>query len=222
MATHLAENENIIKQAIIRSCQQLHAKNLLAAGDGNVSYRISDKRILMTPSGVAKANISVDDFAIVTLDGDIIKGKPSSEMHMHLKVMQLSPLAKCVIHAHPPVAIAWSIAKPELNELPTNCLSEVILSVKKIPVVPYARPGSKEAGEVLASFMPDYRVMIMARHGALAWGEDIQEAYNGMERLEHSAIILKHAMQLGGITELPQTEINALLDLKKQLGDRTL
>ena len=64
--------------------------------------------------------------------------------------------------------------------------------------------------------------MILARHGAIAWGEDLDEAYNGMERLEHTATILMYAKLLGKITSLPHDEIQILKEMRKKLGDRIL
>src|SRR5581483_2454180 len=122
---------------------------------------------------------------------------------MHLEVYRSCPKAKAVVHAHPPTAIAWTIAHPEMKMLPSDCMSELILAVGDLPVVPYARPGTLNMGEVLRPYLPGSRVMILARHGALSWGEDLDEAYNGMERLEHTALILKSAWELGGLTALP-------------------
>lgn len=141
---------------------------------------------------------------------------------MHLEVYKRCPEARAVVHAHPPTAIAWSVARPELRELPANCLSEVILAAGSIPFVPYARPGTKGMGDVLQPFLPERRVMILSRHGALSWGEDLEEAYNGMERLEHSAQILKNAADLGVLTELPAEEVAVLKEMRKKMGPKSL
>src|SRR3989344_5194083 len=115
-----------IKQNLIQAAKQLHQKNYLAACAGNLSYKTSDNHILITPKGKPKAQLTIDDFATMTHDGRILTGEPSSERSMHLCIYQHCPKAKCVIHAHPPTAIAWTIAHPELTELPNECLSEMI------------------------------------------------------------------------------------------------
>jgi len=184
--------------------------------------RAEDDVILMTPSGLHKGYLKAEDFALVTLDNRVLHGKPSSERLMHLEVFRLCPEARAVVHAHPPHAIAWSVAHPEMKELPAECLSEVILAVGSIPFVPYARPGTSEMAEVLKPFLPDHRVMVLSRHGGLSWGEDLDEAYNGMERLEHSALILKYAQDLGGLTSLKPEEIAYLKETRKKLGKKTL
>jgi L-fuculose-phosphate aldolase len=208
--------------AIVEVCRRLNGKNLLAAADGNVSLRLSDDEILITPTGKNKARIEPEELCVITLDNVVKRGQPSGERLMHLEVYRACPKAKAIVHAHPPTAIAWTVAHPELRELPADCLSELILAVGKIPVAPYARPGTIDMGTVLRPFLPESRVLLLARHGALSWGEDLEEAYNGMERLEHIAGILKSAYELGGLTALPPAEVAALRDLRRQLGERTL
>ncbi len=211
-----------VAHEILEICQRLHSRNMLAAADGNISYRVSDQQILITPTGLNKAFMKPSDVAVITLDNQILSGKPSSERLMHLEVYRQCPQAKSVVHAHPPAAVAWSVAYPDLKELPSECLSEVILAVGRIPIVQYARPSTQEMGDHLRPFLPDCRVMVLARHGALSWGESLHEAYNGMERLEHSAQILMYACTLGGLTSLPAQELDALRSMRAKLGAKTL
>ncbi|MBC7370807.1 MAG: class II aldolase/adducin family protein [Bdellovibrionaceae bacterium] len=211
-----------ISLQIVEVARRLHARNMLAAADGNISYRISDAEILITPSGIAKGFMRPEEMAVITLDNKILSGKPSSERLMHLAIYKKCPEAKAVIHAHPPTAIAWSIARPELTELPSECLSEVILATGSIPFIPYARPGTLDMGTQLERFLPKHRAMILSRHGAIAWGPDMDEAYRGMERIEHSALILAKAVQLGGITNLPADEVRALKQMRHEMGDTLL
>ncbi|MFZ9001502.1 MAG: class II aldolase/adducin family protein [Bacteriovoracaceae bacterium] len=207
---------------IIETSKELHKKNLLAGTDGNISSRLDDGKILITPSGLPKSKIRPDQMALIEKDGTVLEGKPSSELSMHLKVYELCPEAKFVIHAHPPTAVAWSIARPELKELPADCFSEVILALGSIPFVPYARPGSNEMGTNLAPYLPNHRVMVLSRHGGLSWGESLEEALNGIERLEHSSEMLWKAHTLGGITPLPKEEITFLKNKRKEIGPKTL
>lgn len=211
-----------IKQQIIRVAQQLHSKNMLAAADGNISYRIDDENILITPTGKSKANIKPQEIAVINLAGETIRGEPSSEKQMHLAIYKSCPQARSIIHAHPATATAWTIARPELTELPSECLSELIIAAGQIPIAPYQCPGTKEMGEVLKPYLPHSRIIILARHGALSWGEDLQEALNGMERLEHAAEILMRATLLGGITLLPAEEVASLRQIRKKIGERII
>ena len=213
------DNTLIISQKILEICKRLHSRNMLSAADGNISVRIDDENILITPSGISKAFMSVDDMAIININNKIIKGQPSSERLMHLEIYKNCAAANVVIHAHPPTAIAWSIARPDLKKLPSDCLSEVILATGDIPFVPYARPGTLNMGEVLKPYLPDHKALILSRHGAITWGSDLEEAYRGMERIENSAQILATAQQLGGIHPLPDEEIKYLYEMRKKIGN---
>jgi L-fuculose-phosphate aldolase len=214
--------EDILRQQIPEICRRLYARNMLAAADGNVSVRLSDEEICITPSGRPKAFITAEDLAIINLEGKVLVGKPSGERAMHLEIYRRCPQAKAVVHAHPPHAIAWSLARPELTELPAEHLGEVILGAGRIPIVPYARPTTETMGEALTPYLPKCRSLILARHGAVCWGEDLEEAMNGMERLAHSAEILWLAEQMGGAHPLPAEEVKVLRAMREQMGDKSL
>ena len=204
---------------ILEICKRLHHRNMLAAADGNISVKLKNNQIMITPSGVSKAFMNSEAMAIMENDGTTIHGHPSSEKLMHLEVFKNCPKAVCVVHAHPVTATAWSIAQPNLKQLPAEALSEVILATGGIPIVPYARPGTLEMGSVLKEYLPQHRALILRRHGALAWGESIEEAYRGMERIEHSAQVLMAAHIMGGVTHLLPEEIQYLHEMRKQIGE---
>jgi L-fuculose-phosphate aldolase len=215
-------DKKLIQQGIIESGKRLYGRNLLAAADGNISYRISDSEILITPSGLPKAQILPQDICTISIDNKILSGQPSSERLMHLEIYKSCPKANCVVHAHPPTAVAWTIAQPESTEIPSDCLAETILAAGRIPVIPYARPSTKAMGDNLKPFLPEHRLMVLARHGAVAWGESLTEAVNGIERLEHVCQMLQSAMAFGGLKPLPDEEIEALKEMRKQIGEKLI
>ena len=218
----LSDREKSVATEIVEACRRLYDRNMLAAADGNLSFRMSDQRVMITPTGLSKAFLKADQMAVMDMEGNSISGQPSSEKLMHLEVYRRCEKAQFVVHAHPPTAVAWSIARPQLKELPSSSLSEVILAVGAIPFVPYARPGSSQMAEVLQPYLPQYRTMILSRHGALTWGESLQEAVGGMERIEHSCEILARAESLGGLTDLPEEEVLFLKSLREKIGERIL
>jgi len=215
-------SEKKIRSEIIGVAVMLHHKNMLAACDGNISYRLDDNNILITPSGKPKFLLSEEDIAAVDIDGNVISGEPSSEMLMHLEVYKMRTDARVVIHAHPPTAVAYSIAHPDATEIPGKSFSELILAVGKLPIVPFQMPGSLEMGTALHSFIEKHKVMVLSRHGALSYGEDLIEAYNGMERLEHSCEILLKAQSFGAVTELDEETIGNLHTMRNKIGNKTL
>ena len=217
----VSKSEQQIREDIIETAKMLHRKNMLAACDGNISYRYDDS-ILITPSAKPKFLLKQDDIAVVDIDGRVIEGVPSSEVLMHLEVYRTRADARAVIHAHPPTAVAYSIAHPDAEEIPGTSFSELILAVGKLPIVPFQMPGSREMATALHPFIKDSKVMVLARHGALSFGGDLIEAYNGMERLEHSCEILLKAESFGAVTRLDDETIDKLHMMRRKIGDRTL
>jgi L-fuculose-phosphate aldolase len=211
-----------ISENIVRYGRYAHHKNLLAAADGNISYRHSDDEIWITPRARSKAWLTQEELACITADNEILSGSPSSERLMHLAIYNAVPEARAVFHAHPMTAIALSLARPDWSELPTDSLPEVIIAAGKIPIVPYARPGTAAMGEVLLPYLPACRLLILARHGAVCWGESLEAAYNGIERLEQICTILAQTEMLGGASALPPSEIKALHTLRTHLGPQII
>ena len=210
-----------IKQLIIKIGQMLHQKSMLAAYDGNISCRYQDQ-IIITNSQTHKAWLTVKDFAIIDLGGKVISGKPSSEMPMHLKAYTVCDQVKAIIHAHPVNAISLSIAKPKWSELPANVISELVIAAGKIPIVPYHLPGSEKLANAIAKMLPQYKLMILRRHGSFTWGSDLTEAYIGLERLEHSATVLLQALMVGKLSTVSKAEFKQLLKIRQTLGDKII
>ena len=208
--------------ALLDAGRRLHAAGLLAASDGNLSVRLPNGLIAMTPSGVPKSRLRREDLAHLTLEGEVVAGRPSSERAMHLAIYRAVPEARAVVHAHPPTAIAWTLARPELQELPSDGLPEVILAAGRIPIVPMAMPGTEAMGTHLLPYLPAHRLLLLARHGGLCWGESMDEAAGGLERLEQVAEILWKAETLGGAKPLPDSDLAELRALRTKLGPRVI
>jgi len=232
------KKKQVIKK-LIHIGKLFYEKGYLAATDGNFSGKIDSHTLVITSSGKAKYDLKEEDFMVIDLDKiktkkkqhkeknpiktkeDVHqKQKPSSELHLHLEVYKKSPQAQFVFHAHPPKAIACSLVFKE--KLPSSYLSEVILATGDIPIVDYARPGTKDMAEKLKPYLPEKKVLILCHHGALVWGESFEEARFGMERLEHSACILFDSFLLGKPKSLKKEEIKWLYEKRKEIGNKTL
>lgn len=193
-------------------CKKLYEKNLIAGSDGNVSEKIKDQ-IFITPSAVDKSEIKPEDLCIIDYQGQALKGQPSSEKYMHLAIYKYQTKAKAIIHAHPPSAIALSLARPQWKNLPP-ALPEIIINLGEVPFVPYVTPGIKELGESLKDFIQNSKALILSHHGAVTWGENLKEAYLAMEQLEHSCKILCVSESMGTTAVLEKAEVKKLLKNK--------
>lgn len=186
--------------------RMLHERHYLSGTDGNLSIRRPFGNILITPSGVSKHLMRAEDVIVVDKNGQKIgggPGMPSTEMRMHLVIYSMRPDVGAVVHAHPCTATAFACVGMDLSQ--STC-SELVLSLGKIPLAPYAPPGSSCLGEALRPYISDYDAILMESHGVVAYGSDIERAYLNMETAEHCARITLVAHLLGGRTTLSEEE----------------
>ena len=203
-----------LKEDIVRVCRMLHRKNYLAATDGNVSIRLGD-RVLTTPSGINKGLMEAYQVITVDLEGRVLAGEgtPTSEIRMHLLAYELRPEISAVVHAHLPYATACTLAGVSLLE---PILPEVVITLGGIPTAPYVTPGSEAVAEAIRDFIREYDAILLSRHGAMTVGRDVTDAYNKMEKLEHTARVMLAARLQGAVTPLPTAEVEKL----RRLGEK--
>ena len=203
-----------LRQEIVRVCRMLHQKNYLAGTDGNVSVRLGDQ-VLITPSGVNKGMMEEDQVITVDLEGRLLAGtgRPTSELRMHLLVYELRPEAGAVVHAHLPYATACTLAGISLLE---PILPEVVITLKGIPTAAYATPGTEEVPKALRDFIQEFDAILLSRHGAITVGRDLMDAYNKMEKLEHTARVVLAARLQGPVSPLSASEVEKLRRLREK------
>jgi L-fuculose-phosphate aldolase len=203
-----------LKEDMVRICRMLHRKNYLAATDGNVSVRLGD-RVLTTPSGINKGLMEAYQVITVDLAGKVLEGegRPTSEIRMHLLAYELRPDVSAVVHAHLPYATACTLAGIDLLE---PILPEVVITLGGIPTTPYATPGSEEVPAAVRDFIREYDALLLSRHGAMTVGSDVTDAYNKMEKLEHTARVVLAARLQGPLAPLPPAEVEKL----RRLGEK--
>jgi L-fuculose-phosphate aldolase len=183
-------------EEIVAVGRRLYERGYIVAREGNLSVRSGDS-LYFTPSGVCKGFLAPDAVLQTDLQGNVIqgRGKPSSEAPMHLEVYKLRPDVGAVIHAHPVYATALAAAGVALDQ---PVLPEVIVTLGPVPLAPYGAPGTEELSGRLRALIPDHDGVLLANHGALTYGKDLQTAYFRMETLERFAHVLFVARMLGG------------------------
>jgi len=140
----MAEAEiNAVKENLLRICRRLADHGYVAATDGNVSARLPDGTVLVTPSGRNKADVELEELIIVGMDGKLKDGigRPSTEFSMHSFIYAHRPESRAVVHAHPPFATAFAAARIPLDE---PVFPEVIVGLGTIPLAEYATPSTSE------------------------------------------------------------------------------
>jgi len=210
-------SEQTLREQIVEVGRRLYARGYTASNDGNISVRLDDRRLLMTPKSVCKGFMSPDMMCITDLEGKKLAGDrdPSSEMQMHLEVYRQRPDAIAVVHAHPPTATGFAVAGIALDRA---VLAEVVTTLGSVPIAEYATPSTKELPEAVRKYVKAHDGMLLANHGALTLGRDLFAAYYKMETIEHFAKISLVARLLGGERLLSRQEVDRLQGLRGMYG----
>jgi len=217
------QTEQAWRKEIVRVCRLLHEKGYVAATDGNVSVRLGKNRILSTPSGFSKGFLAPEQLIVTDLAGKRVPSyepasralKPTSELPMHLEAYRQRPDIGAVVHAHPPICVALSIAGISL----ARCLlPEVVVTLGLIPTAEYATPSSAEGPGAIRDLIANHDALVIQRHGTLTVGQDPFDAYLKLEKMEHAAYVTLILRQLGQETPLPPAEVAKLLQMRREKG----
>jgi len=209
-----------LKQDIVEVGKRMYAHGYVASNDGNISARLDDNKILVTPTGISKGFMKPEDLVIINMEGKILSGakKPSSEILMHLQVYKDRPDVNSVCHAHPPYATGFAVAGIPLDKC---VLPEVVITLGFIPLIEYGTPGTKEIYQPVTKLIKDHDAFLLANHGVLTIGKDIFSAYYKMETVEHFAQIAFIANQLGNVGTLSKEQVQKLKDQREKFGIKT-
>ena len=202
--------ERQYREQIVRYGRMLHDRGFVAATDGNLSVRLSENRILSTPTCMSKGCMRASDLVVVDAEGRLVSGKRnvSSEIGMHLLIYRLRPDVKGIVHAHPPTATGFAAAGVPLNQ-PLVC--EVVIGLGSIPLAKYGTPGTAELTDALEPLVPGFDAILMSNHGVVAYGSDLEQAYMKMETVEHFARIALVTHQIGHQQPLGASEVEKLV-----------
>ncbi len=213
----MVKTEREYREDICQIGRLVYQKGWVAANDGNITIRLDPERILATPTGVSKGLMHPDDLILVDMQGNKIAGRAerTSEIAMHLKVYEMRPDIRSVVHAHPPVATGFATAGRPLS---LALLPEVVIALGCVPLAAYGLPGTPALIEPMIPLIPKYDAIMMANHGAVCYGEDVYKAFFRMETMEHFARIQLVAELLGGPTVLPREEVDKLLGSRTRYG----
>jgi L-fuculose-phosphate aldolase len=212
-----------VKAQIVTVCRLMYEKGFICASDGNVSARLGDGRILITPSGLHKGFLTAEEVLAVDesgrrrgpTSGPYRHLKPTSEMPMHLEAYRQRPDLGAVVHAHPPITIALSIAGVPMADC---LLPEAIVFLGIIPTTEYATPSSQENVRAIRELIRHHDAIVLQRHGSLTVGGDPMQAFMRLETMEQNARIAFMLAQLGVRSPLEPAEVKKLLAQRRHLG----
>ena len=210
-------NEYKLKEQICEIGRRLYARGFAAANDGNISIRLNDREVLCTPTMVSKGYLKPEDLCKVDYEGKQLAGtrKRSSEILLHLAVYKHNPKVNAVVHCHPPHATAFAVAQ---EPIPKCVLPEVEVFLGEVPIAIYETPGTQKFADTIIPFVKNCNTIILANHGTVTFGPDLEKAYWNSEIIDAYCRILILARQLGRVNFFTDQQTRELLDLKKKLG----
>lgn len=221
--TYFSPREQSLREEIVLVGKLMYERGLIVATDGNISARLDDNTILITPSGLCKGLMTPDQLITIDMTGRKVGQetaankdlKPTSEITMHLEAFKQRPDVQAVVHAHPPHAIALSIVGISLADC---MLPEAIVFLGLTPTTPYATPSSEENARAIREVIAGHDALVLQRHGSLTVGSSPLNAFYRTETLEQIARITYMLNQLGGGQPLPAFQVEKLIQTRQVWG----
>src|SRR6266542_5467634 len=209
-------DEQTARRDLVRICKLMYERSYVVSSDGNVSVLLDDGRVLATPTMTCKGRTTEDMLAVTDLEGRPLNDRrASSELAMHLLIYQERPDVRAVCHGHPPHGTAFAVAGLPIDQ---PILSEVILTLGCVPLAEYGTPSTAELTDAMRPLVKHHNALLMANHGAVAYGADLWQAFDRLETLEHTARITILSRMLGGSKNLPADAVKKLINVREAAG----
>jgi L-fuculose-phosphate aldolase len=198
-------------------CKRLADRMYVTSQGGNLSYKLEENLVLISPTCVCKSDISEMDVVFIDLEGKTVEGrlKPTGEMPMYLNFYRDRPDIKSVIHCHPPYTNTFTILKGT-NWLMKPVFPETVAEVGPVPLVPYGEPLTQKLADNFSPFVKKYNAFLMENHGlTILSTADIYRTIQLVEILEVSAISILQALAVGEVKELTREDVQNLENTMK-------
>lgn len=213
----MGADEHQLRQQIVEVGRWIYQKGWVAANDGNISARLAEDRLLMTPTGVSKGMLSPEQLIVTDLHGNKIAGEGActTELDMHLAIYRLRPDVNAVLHTHAPVSTGFAAAGRALD---LALLPEAIIGLGCVPLAPYGLPGTPELAQSIEPLVGSFNALLLANHGVVTYAHTLRRAFFLMETVEHVAKITLVAELAGGPKALSRREVQRLLEARPRYG----
>lgn len=202
---------NEYRQQLLDYGRRLLTDGLTTGTGGNLSVALRSQNIVaITPSGIDYDKIKIDDISLIDFDGHHLEGeKPSSEWHLHLALYKQRPEINAIAHTHSRFATTLALLQ---KPLPACHYLIGVAGCKEIRVAPYATFGTPELAEkTVTSLGANDRCILMANHGLIAIGNELDQAYNTALYIEEVAELYHRALTIGDPVILNDQEMKEAL-----------
>ncbi len=184
------------RQQIIDCALKMDRYGLIALMGGNVSWRVEDDRVLLTPSGMIYDQMVPADVLVVDMEGNIVEGerKPSVDTQALLYIMKNVPRARAVIHTHQPYATGLGLV---MDEIPCNLSTLANSTEGSVHVAEYGDAGSLSMGVEAVKAIGDRLAVVLKHHGVIGIGKDLDQALVSVVYLEEACKTIQVALSTG-------------------------
>lgn len=209
-----------VRRAVLDAAKAMFAKGLVEGTAGNVSGRVDDGTVVVTPSSLSYEEMTLDDLVVVDLDGNVVAGTRSatSEKGVHLATFAAYPEVGGVVHCHAAHASMYAVAH---RPIPAAIDEFVVYIGGDVPVGEYQPSGSAALSQEVARHLAARSAMLMANHGMVTIGRSVADALHSAAVVEHNARIMWGAEQLGGVVELPAKAVRDFAGVYRYVREQT-
>lgn len=209
------DGEKRIAKEIVKFTHLLYEQGYSVCSEGNISFRMSKNRVLITPSNMIKKFIRRKDIVEIDMNGKLVKGtrRPTTERFTHLEIYRRNPEVHAIVHAHPLYTVLASVLKRNPFEKPF--VSESAMFLRDVQFADFALPSTEEGAKVVTDICKKSRIVVIDRHGSFTYGHNLSEAFSLLEIMEKVAKLDFLARLDGGrINFLEKAQIEALLGVE--------
>jgi L-fuculose-phosphate aldolase len=192
-----------VHDEVLQAAKDMLRRGLTAGTSGNVSGRLDDDKVVITPSSLSYEDMTLDDLVVLDMDGNVVEGErsASSEKWVHLACYRKFDEVASVIHTHPLYATMFACARQSIPAV----VDEFTLYVGgDVPICEYAMSGTTELGDNAAAMLNDVGTALLASHGMVTVGPSAERALHQAGVVERAAQIVWGVRALGGAETLPE------------------
>lgn len=203
-------DEEQLRREVVETSRRMHRNGWVANHDGNISARLSGGRLLCTPTAVSKGDVAPEWLIVVDSEGTVVQGnrRSFSELRLHRAAYAARSDIGVVLHSHAPFATGFAVAGTDMGH---PFMAEPVVSLgPEIPMVPFHPTGTEALERALGDALQRADVVLLERHGVLAVGGSLEQAFLRMELVEHLAKISQAAQSSGGVRRLPDDLVATL------------
>lgn len=207
------------REAVLEAAKRMLAERLVEGTSGNISGRLPDGLVCLTPSSVPYDTMTLDDLVVVDLDGTVVEGtrSPTTEKDLHLSALRSYPELGAVIHTHAVYATMFALAHEPIPAV----IEEVVVYVGgDVPCCEYKGTGSKDLGDEVAAHLADRGAALLANHGLVTCGSSPEKALHNAALVERTAKIIWGTRAMGAtIHPLPDKVNRDMAGVYRYLRD---